>query len=126
MKEHLELTKVSITNLGNDVLLTKYKDKVKITEADAMEIDGAQLTISQGKDVCIIADLLAGNPIISKDAEDYYINKGRMIPLTKALALVTGHKSSFFGRVFGKSSKALYPTKEFSTVEEAQAWLERL
>ncbi|UKN03591.1 hypothetical protein K6119_08700 [Paracrocinitomix mangrovi] len=119
----MELAKASIIKIDPDIILIKYKEGAKISETDAREIDEAQLTMCQGNDVFIIADLLNGNPEIDKLAEDYYVNKGRMIPFTKGIAIVAKTKSSLFSRLFGKTTRTLYPTKEFASVDEAKAWL---
>jgi hypothetical protein len=124
MRDLLELKKASIERIDPDILITRYKEGVKIDEEDAKEIDASHLTMSQGNDMFIIVDLTFGSAKISDEAEEFFVFKGRMIPYIKGIAIVSKHKSSFFAKLFGKSSKTLYPTKEFITFEDAKKWIE--
>jgi len=126
MKDLVELQKASVEKIEPDILVTRYKDGVSITENDAKEIDSCHLTMSQGNDMFIIVDLTFGSIKIHAEAEEYYVYKGRMIPYIKGIAIVSKVKSSFFAKLFGKSSKTLYPTKEFITFEDAYAWFDKL
>src|SRR5690606_27666074 len=126
MKEFVQLKKAIIHKPAPDVLMTSYKSDVHITEEDAMEIDQAHLTMAQGSDMFVLVDLAATNPGFDKAAEDYFVHKGKMIPFTKAIAIVTEHKSSFFARVFGVATRTLYPTKEFDSIEKATVWFDSL
>ena len=126
MKEHVELEKAIVEKIDPDILVTRYRPNAEVSESDAIEIDNAHLTMSQGKDMFIIADMSADSAHLDKSAEDYFIHKGRMIPYTKAIAIVSFHKSSFLSRLFGASHKTLYPTKEFDTIEEANQWFNTL
>lgn len=124
MKDLVELEKATIELLNPDILITRYKSKVTISERDAAEIDNAHLTMSQGNDMFIIVDLTFGNAEISHAAEEFFIYKGKMIPYIKGIAIVSNNKSSFFAKLFSKSSKTLYPTKEFITFEDAYKWFD--
>ena len=126
MKEHVELEKAVIERVDPDILVTRYRTNAEITERDAEEIDNAHLSMSQGHEMFIIADMTVGNANIDKSAQDYFINKGRMIPYTKAIAIVSKQRSNIFNRLFGSSTKTLYPTKEFTSVEAANKWFEEL
>ncbi|OIQ36136.1 MAG: hypothetical protein BM555_03270 [Crocinitomix sp. MedPE-SWsnd] len=126
MNDLVELKKASVEKQDPDVLITRYRDGVSISEADAKEIDGAHLTMSQGNDMFIIVDLTFGDAQISSEAEEYFVYKGKMIPYIKGIAIISKHKSSFFAKLFGRSTKTLYPTKEFITFEEAQDWFKKL
>jgi hypothetical protein len=126
MKDLVELKKASVEKQDPDILITRYKDGVSISEDDAKEIDGAHLAMSQGNDMFIIVDLTFGSSEISSDAENFFVYHGKMIPYIKGIAIVSKTKSSFFSRLFGKSSKTLYPTKEFITFEEAVSWFSKM
>lgn len=126
MKEHQELSKAVVEKIDSDLLVTKYKAGSSVFEEDAAEIDGAHLTMSQGNDMYIIVDLSEGEVKIDKSAEEFYIYKGKMMPFTKAIAIVTQQKSSVFSKIFSRPKKALYPTKEFSSVEDAKTWIRSL
>lgn len=126
MKEQLDLDKAIVQKLDNDILVTKYKDGVEILEEDAQEIDATHLTMAQGKDMFIIVDFMQGEVKINKSAEEFFIYKGKMMPFTKALAIVTPNKSSIISKIFSKPKKALYPTQEFSNVDEAKNWFSSL
>lgn len=126
MREHIELEKAIVEKIDQDVLVTRYRSNTDITVQDAQEIDNAHLTMAQGGDVFIIADLSIGSTRIAKSAQDYFIRKGRMIPYTKGIAIVSHQKSTFFTRLFKGMSRTLYPTKEFSTFDEASAWINTL
>ena len=126
MKDLVELQKASVEKLDPDILITRYKDGGSITETDAKEIDSCHLTMSQGNDMFIIVDLTFGSVKIHAEAEEYFIYKGRMIPYIKGIAIVSKSKSSFFAKLFSKSSKTLYPTKEFITFEDAYIWFDKL
>lgn len=126
MHEHLDLAKAIIEKIDPDILKTTYKAGMSIEVKDAREIDAAHLTMSQGKDMFVVANLIEGHPEFDRDAEDFFVNKGRMIPFTKAVAIITDHKSSIVSRVFGALSKTLYPTKEFDSLESASDWFDTL
>ncbi|MEX1000801.1 MAG: hypothetical protein WDZ35_01660 [Crocinitomicaceae bacterium] len=126
MNDRLELKKASLQKIGEDVLLTQYKSGFKISEADAKEIDGAHLTMSQGNDVFIIADFTATDVSFEKSAEAYFVKKGKMIPYTKGIAIVTNKKSSFFDKLFATAKKTLCPTKEFDSMSAAVAWIDEI
>ena len=126
MKDLVELNKATVELQEPDILITRYKNDVSISEKDATEIDNAHLTMSQGNDMFIVVDLTFGNANIGADAEEYFIYKGKMIPYIKGIAIVSNHRSSFFAKLFSKSSKTLYPTKEFITFEEAYKWFNTL
>ena len=126
MKDLVELQKAAIERVAPDVLITRYKDGVEITEEDAREIDSSHLTMAQGNDMFIIVDLTYGRAKINDKAEEYFVYKGRMIPYIKGIAIVSRTKSSLFTKLFGKASKTLYPTKEFITFEDAHKWLNKL
>lgn len=126
MNEYLDLKKATIRKIDPDILVTSYKFGMSISEDDAKEIDRAHLTMSQGNEMFVIADLKEGNPQVDKDAELFFINKGQMIPFTRAVAIITNQKSSFVSRFFGNLGKALYPTKEFDDLESASDWFDSL
>lgn len=123
MRDLVELKKASIERVDPDILITRYKDGVEIDEEDAKDIDASHLTMSQGNDMFIIVDLTFGSAKISDKAEEYFVFKGRMIPYIKGIAIVSKSKSSFFAKLFGKSARTLYPTKEFITFEDATKWI---
>ncbi|MBD3636023.1 MAG: STAS/SEC14 domain-containing protein [Crocinitomicaceae bacterium] len=126
MKEHVQLTKAEVQRIDPDILVTKYRPKAEITIEDAREIDNAHITMSQGNDMYIIADMTEGSATVTKEAEEYFVYKGKMIPYTKGVAIVTSSKSSIFSRLFGASTRTLYPTKEFTSVDDARAWLDSI
>ena len=126
MKDHIEMKKVTLSKVDDDTLMTRYKPEATISESDAQEIDNAHLTMSQGSDVFIIADFSADKVKIEKAAEEYFINKGKMIPFTKGIAIISSQKRSFFDKLFSRTRKTLYPVKEFDSVERAMSWIETL
>ena len=128
MKEYMELTKAVVKRVDPDVLITEYKPNTVIEEKDAEEIDSTHLTMAQGSEMFIIADLTSGEVEIKRTAIDYFVNRGKMIPYTRAVAFVSTTKESFFARLFGKNktSKTFYPTKQFDSLDEANKWFDTL
>jgi hypothetical protein len=122
MKDLVELEKATIELQEPDVLVTRYKNNVSISREDAEEIDDAHIAMSQGNDMFIVVDLTFGNAEISRDAEEFFVYKAKMIPYIKGMATISKQKISFVAKLFSKSSKTLYPTKEFITFEEAYEW----
>lgn len=124
MKDVVELEKASVLKEGQDVLVTEYKSYAEISEKDAWEIDGAYLSMSQGNDMFVIIDQTKGNTKVRKTAEDYLTKNGRMVPFTKAMAIIKRNKGFSLSRMLGK--KFIYPYKEFTTRDEALAWIATL
>jgi hypothetical protein len=123
MKDLVELSKAHVEKVEDDVLFTQYKTGSEITEADAREIDGAHITMSQGGDMFVIVDKRAKDSKVDKSAEEYFNRKAKMVPYTKAVAVITEHKAGFLGRFM---KKFMYPYKEFKSEEEAKAWINTL
>lgn len=124
MKNVLELEKASVGKLDGDILFTQYKSNTEILEKDAKEIDGAHLSIAMGTDVYMIVDQSASNAKVRRTAEDFFVKKAKMLPFTKALALVNPNRGFLLSRVRGK--RYMFPYKEFKTREEAEAWIQTL
>ena len=122
----MELPTVSVKKIDDDILLNVYKKGVELSENDAMEIDNVHITMSQGKDVFIIADFSKGTSTYDDSAEKFFVNKGKMIPFTNAIAIISNpKKSSFLTKIFA-SNRTYYPVKEVDSIEEAKAWFETL
>lgn len=126
MNDLVQLPKASVEKLGADILLTSFKANSEIQEQDAVEIDGAHLSMSQGGDVFVIVDLTAGGTKLKHSAENYFDNKSRMIPYIKAVAVIKDQKENFFARIFGRSNKLIFPKKTFHSKEEAEKWFDTL
>ncbi|MEZ4922635.1 MAG: hypothetical protein R2780_05625 [Crocinitomicaceae bacterium] len=126
MKESQEFENVIVEKISKDVLITKYKPATEISEKDAEEIDTAHLNMAQGNDMFVIVDLTAGQINVNKSAEEFFVYKGKMMPFTRAIAIVTPQKSSVIAKIFGKSQKTLYPTKEFTDMEKALNWFDSI
>ena len=124
MKDVVELEKASVLKEGQDILVTEYKSYTEIFEEDAKEIDGAYLSMSQGGDMFVIIDLSKGNTKVKKNAETYLTKKGKMVPFTKAMAIVRDTKSLRFSRMIGK--RFVFPYREFKTRDEALEWINML
>lgn len=123
--ETQELRKATILKLAGDILVTRYKFDVQIEEADAAEIDEAHMNMCRGKDVYVIADLQKGKTNISKEAEEYFTTKGRMVPYIKGVALVMDSKPSIFANFLMKLHNTIYPTKSFGSLEDAVKWIDK-
>jgi hypothetical protein len=124
MKNVVELEKASIGKLDTDILITQYKSNSEILEEDAREIDGAHLSMAEGDDMFVIVDMTAENTKIKKTAEEYFIRKAKMVPFTKALAMVKENRRIRLSRVRGK--RLTFPYKEFKTREDAEFWINTL
>ena len=124
MKDVVELEKASVLKEGQDILVTEYKSYTEILEDDAREIDGAYLTMSQGNDMFVIMDMTKGNTKLQRIAEDYLTKNGKMVPYTKAMAIVKETKGLRLSRVLGK--RFVFPYKEFNTRDEALEWINTL
>lgn len=126
MNDFIELEKVSIEKKGVDILVNRYKPQVIIEEDDAREIDASHISMSHGNEMFVIVDLTQGGTKITSEAESFFVSKGKMIPYIKATAIVTNEKHSFFSKLFGKTSKAIYPTRKVSTIKEASDWFDSM
>lgn len=124
MRDVVELEKASVLKEGQDVLITEYKSYTEILEEDAREIDGAYLSMSQGSDMFVIIDFSKGNTKVQKNAEDYLTRNGKMVPYTKAMAIVKEQKGWRLSRMIGK--RFVFPYREFRNKEAALAWIETL
>lgn len=123
MKDVVELEKASIKKVNEDVLITQFKSGAEINERDAREIDGARVTMSQGGDMFLLVDLRAEGTVVEKSAEDFFQQRGKMIPFTKAVAVVKDSRLPSFSKFL---KRFMYPYKEFRTKEEAQEWFNAL
>ncbi len=119
-----ELSKATIMRAEPDLLITRYRFDVVIDEADAEKIDEAHTQMCLGKEVFIIVDLQKGLTKISKEAEEFFTKKGKMVPYIKGVALVDNSKSSFFANFLLKLHNFIYPTKSFSNLEDAARWID--
>ena len=128
MKDLVVLPKASVEKLDSDVLFTSYRSGAEIHEEDAVEIDGAHLSMSQGGEMFVMVDMTAKGAKVDRSAEFYFNYKGKMVPFIKACAVIRGHKSSLLSKLFSfnKQSRALFPTKEFTDTEEAKRWFDSL
>jgi hypothetical protein len=128
MKDIVELPKASVEKLQPDVLITQYRSGAEIKEEDAVEIDGTQMSMSQGGEVFVMVDMTAKGSKIDRTADFYFSYKGKMVPYIKALAVIKENKSSFLARLFGmnKPTRALFPKKEFTDAEAAQKWFDSM
>lgn len=128
MKDVVELPKASVEKIDPDVLITHYRSGAEIHEEDAVEIDGAHLTMSQGGEMFLMVDMTAKGAKVDRSAEFYFNYKGKMVPYIKALAVVKDQKGSFLAKLFGfnKGSRALFPMKEFTDSDEAKKWFDSL
>lgn len=128
MKDVVELPKASVERIDPDVLITHYRSGAEILEADAVEIDGAHLTMSQGGEMFVLVDMTAKGAKVDRSAEFYFNYKGKMVPYIKALAVVRDHKASFLSKLFGfnKGGRALFPMKEFTDPEQATKWFDSM
>ena len=124
MKDIVELEKASVLKEDQDVLVTEYKSYTEILEEDAREIDGAYLSMSQGSDMFVIIDQTKGNTKIQKTAEDYLTKNGKMVPFTKAMAIIKQNKGIKLSKMLGR--KFIFPYREFTTREDAMAWIATL
>ncbi|MEX1000800.1 MAG: hypothetical protein WDZ35_01655 [Crocinitomicaceae bacterium] len=126
MNDLVQLPKASVEKVDQDVLLTFFKPNTKILERDAAEIDGAHLSISQGGDMFVMVDMTAGGARMHPSAEDYFEIKGKMVPYIKAVAVVKEPKKSILFKLFKRPNRLIFPKKEFSSREAAQAWFDSL
>ncbi|MEZ4922634.1 MAG: hypothetical protein R2780_05620 [Crocinitomicaceae bacterium] len=128
MKDVVELPKASVEKLDPDVIITHYKSGAEIHEEDAVEIDGAHLSMSHGGEMFLMVDMTAKGSKVDRSAEFYFNYKGKMVPYIKALAVVRDGKSNLFSKLFNlnKSNRALFPMKEFTDAESAKRWFDSL
>ena len=124
MKDVVELEKASVLKECHDILVTEYKSYSESLEEDAREIDGAYLSMSQGSDMFVIIDETKGNTKVKKNAVHYLTKNARMVPFTKAMAIVKTNKGFSLSNILGK--KFVFPYKVFNNREDALAWIERL
>lgn len=113
-------------NKEGDVIVTKYDKDALVTLADAMQIDNAQIGLSNGEDKFILVDLLNTGVEFTNEAKDFYLHKGSMLPFTHAVAIVGEIKSrGLVHKILGRSN-TFYEVKKFKTHEEAHAWFNEL
>lgn len=109
-----------------DILITAYKKGSKVDVKSARDIDLAHTTLASGNDMFIIADLSAGEIELSNQAKDFFLHEGKMMPFTKAVAIVGEIKSrGLMHKIFGKS-KSWYDVKKCGSIKEAEQWFNEL
>ncbi|MBK9191427.1 MAG: hypothetical protein IPM77_07880 [Crocinitomicaceae bacterium] len=112
MKDFIDFKKVSVELLENEILCTHYKNGFTITEADAREIDDAQLLMCAEKEVGMLVDLYDIDNKISKEAKEFFTKKGKMLAYTKAVAIVQKEKQDNLpGGFFSSFIKPIYPVR---------------
>lgn len=117
---------MSIRKINDDTIYNLYKPGIVLSAKDAEEIDNVHLTIAQGNDMFIIADFSQGDVSFDRSAEEFFMNKGHMIPYTRAIGIISNpKKQSLFSKLF-RRNKTWYPFKEFDSVESAEKWFEAL
>ena len=115
-----EITKIE------DVLVTKYKANALISEEEAQLIDQAHITLASGQDMFIIVDFRNEGVSILDGAKDYFLHKGKMMPYTKAVAILGDIKSrGLLHKLLGRS-KTWYEVRKFGSAEEAHQWFAEL
>ena len=127
MADKYELDKAVIERLADDVLVTRYKDGMTIDEKDAMEIDQTSLFMSQGREIFVLVDMAGIKNKITVKASEYFTRKGKMIPHTRAVGLVIDALTAkLTSKVHQQIYRPLYPTKIFSSREDAINWFDEL
>lgn len=123
--DKVNLKKATIMFAIPDILITRYKFNVTIDEEDAKKIDETHMALSGGREVYVVVDLREGQTTISKEAEQFFTTKGRMVPHIKAVALIQATNPSIFSRFLEKFYNTVYSTKTFGSVDAALTWLDK-
>ena len=98
-----------------------------LTEADAREIDDAQLLMCAEKEVGMLVDLYDIDNKISKETKEFFTKKGKMLAYTKAVAIVQKEKQDNLpGGFFSSFIKPIYPVRTFESKQLALTWLKTL
>jgi len=125
--ESVELRTAFIERLDDNMLCTRYKRGFIIEEEDAKEIDDIQFQMAEGKETLLVVDILDIKNRVSKDAKNFFTKKGKMLPYTKAVAIVQAvNQSNLKTSFLSNWIKPIYPTQSFQTKKEAIDWLQGL
>ena len=124
MKDYINLEKVSIQLLDKEIICTHNKSGYTIDANDAREIDNAQHVISRDLEVAMLVDIYNVDNKILKEAKEYFTKKGKMLALTRAVAIVQkSGQDNLPGGFFSGLIKPIYPVKTFETRQDALLWL---
>ena len=127
MKDFVETELATIQRLDNDLIVTTYKERAIVDLIDAKEIDRIYVTMAQGQEVFSLVDLTAPDADILNEAQAFFSRKAFIVPNIKGAAIIIkGIRSRIVARFYIQYFKPLYPTKIFSTTDEAQKWFDTL
>lgn len=125
-EEMTQIHGVSVEKISDDILKSTYENGIKLNKKMAEEIDNVQLSLARGEDLFIIADFSKGGIELDKEAEQFFLKDGKMIPYTNGLAIISNPSKFGFIKKFFSQKNSFYPIKEVRTAEEAKAWFDTL
>lgn len=127
MNALIDLPKAQIEILEGDILCIRYKDGFEVGIEDAREIDQIQFDLCAGKKVAILVDINQVSNTVTKEAKNYFNNKGKMLRQTKGVAIFQKDKQkNLRTNLWAELLRPLYLTKSFENREAALKWLRTL
>lgn len=124
MSESIELEKAALELLDGNILCIRYKDGFEIDLEDAKEIDQTQFDMSGGKKIRLLVDIYKVSNSVTKEAKNYFNNKGKMLRVTLAVAILQVDKQrNLKTSLLAEILRPLYPTKSFESKDRAMEWL---
>jgi len=127
MKDFVETDLAIIQRIEGDVIVTTYKEKAIVDLIDAKEIDRIYTAMAQGQEIFSLVDLTAPDADILNEAQVFFSRKALIVSKIKGAGIIIkGIKSRIVARFYIQYFKPLYPTKIFSSAEEAQKWFDSL
>lgn len=127
MKDLIETELAVIQRVDGDVIVTTYKENAIVDLIDAKDIDRIYISMTKDQDVFSLVDLTAPGADILNEAQAFFSRKAMIVSKIKGAGIViNGIKSRIVARFYIQYFKPLYPTKIFSSTDEAQKWFDSL
>ena len=127
MKDLVETDLAVIQRVDGNVIVTTYKENAIVDLIDAKDIDRIYISMTKDQDVFSLVDLTAPGADILNEAQAFFSRKAMIVSKIKGAGIVIkGVKSRIVARFYIQYFKPLYPTKIFSSTDEAQKWFDSL
>lgn len=127
MKDLVETDLAVIQRVDGDLIVTTYKENAIVDLIDAKDIDRIYMSMTKDQDVYSLVDLTAPGADILNEAQAFFSRKAMIVSKIKGAGIIIkGVKSRIVARFYIQYFKPLYPTKIFSSTDEAQKWFDSL
>ncbi len=123
MPEVSEETSTAVFSFDGRILRARYREGAEVTGADAREHLQVLGRLSSGKRVRVLIDVRPARSQ-SREAREVYAGP-QSVEYTQCCALLVGSPiSRVLGSFFLGLNKPIYPTRLFTSPQEAERWLE--